>query len=147
MAYPVLSTYRLQLRGSQSGEAFTFADAEKLLDYLNGLGVSHLYLSPILTASPSSTRAAASTTARAARPGSTLPTSVTSRPRDRQPQTLSVQSTPECVYERSQGTPIHRAVVEVHKANCFQVDAEFALAQKTVGVRDVADPMMYYLAS
>lgn len=55
MAYPVLSTYRLQLRGSQSGEAFTFADAEKLLDYLNGLGVSHLYLSPILTASPSST--------------------------------------------------------------------------------------------
>ena len=54
MAYPVLSTYRLQLRGSQSGEAFTFADAEKLLDYLNGLGVSHLYLSPILTASPSS---------------------------------------------------------------------------------------------
>ncbi len=51
MAYPVLSTYRLQLRG----DGFTFADAEKLLDYLDGLGVSHLYLSPILTASPSST--------------------------------------------------------------------------------------------
>ena len=51
MAYPVLSTYRLQLRA----DAFTFADAEKLLDYLDGLGVSHLYLSPILTASPSST--------------------------------------------------------------------------------------------
>ena len=51
MAYPVLSTYRLQLRG----DSFTFADAEKLIDYLDGLGVSHLYLSPVLTASPSST--------------------------------------------------------------------------------------------
>lgn len=55
MAYPVLSTYRLQLRGPESGHAFTFADAEKLLDYLDGLGVSHLYLSPVLTAAPSST--------------------------------------------------------------------------------------------
>src|SRR5689334_13992282 len=49
MAFPVLSTYRLQLRGESSGFAFTFADAEKLLDYLAELGVSHLYLSPILT--------------------------------------------------------------------------------------------------
>ena len=49
MAFPVLSTYRLQLRGPSSGFGFTFADAEKLLDYLDDLGVSHLYLSPILT--------------------------------------------------------------------------------------------------
>jgi (1->4)-alpha-D-glucan 1-alpha-D-glucosylmutase len=49
MAFPVLSTYRLQLRGADSGFGFTFADAENLLDYLDDLGVSHLYLSPILT--------------------------------------------------------------------------------------------------
>lgn len=46
----VLSTYRLQMRGPDSGHAFTFADAERLLDYFAALGVSHLYLSPILTA-------------------------------------------------------------------------------------------------
>jgi (1->4)-alpha-D-glucan 1-alpha-D-glucosylmutase len=40
----------LQLRGASSGFAFTLADAENLLDYLDELGVSHLYLSPILTA-------------------------------------------------------------------------------------------------
>ncbi|SOX53644.1 malto-oligosyltrehalose synthase [Mycobacterium ahvazicum] len=50
MAFPVRATYRLQLRGASSGSAFTFADAENLLDYLDELGVSHLYLSPILTA-------------------------------------------------------------------------------------------------
>jgi len=50
MAFPVLSTYRLQLSGASSGFGFTFADAENLLDYLDELGVSHLYLSPILTA-------------------------------------------------------------------------------------------------
>ena len=49
--HPVVSTYRLQLRG----DAFTFADAEKLLDYLDDLGVSHVYLSPILTAVSGST--------------------------------------------------------------------------------------------
>src|ERR1700728_792532 len=49
MAFPVLSTYRLQLRGTASGFGFTFADAENVLDYLDDLGVSHLYLSPILT--------------------------------------------------------------------------------------------------
>jgi (1->4)-alpha-D-glucan 1-alpha-D-glucosylmutase len=49
MALPVLSTYRLQLRAESSGFGFTFADAEKLLDYFAELGVSHLYLSPILT--------------------------------------------------------------------------------------------------
>jgi (1->4)-alpha-D-glucan 1-alpha-D-glucosylmutase len=50
MAFPVLSTYRLQLRGRSSGFGFTFAEAENLLDYLDDLGVSHLYLSPIITA-------------------------------------------------------------------------------------------------
>ena len=51
MAFPVLSTYRLQMRG----DAFTFADALDVLDYLAALGVSHLYLSPILTAAEGST--------------------------------------------------------------------------------------------
>ncbi len=37
------------------GDCFTFADAEKQLDYIAGLGVSHLYLSPILTAAEGST--------------------------------------------------------------------------------------------
>jgi (1->4)-alpha-D-glucan 1-alpha-D-glucosylmutase len=50
MAFPVRSTYRLQLRGESSGFGFTFADAEKLLDYLDDLGISHLYLSPVMTA-------------------------------------------------------------------------------------------------
>jgi (1->4)-alpha-D-glucan 1-alpha-D-glucosylmutase len=51
MARPVVSTYRLQMRGDR----FTFADAENLLDYLDALGVSHVYLSPILTAAEGST--------------------------------------------------------------------------------------------
>lgn len=55
MAVPVLSSYRLQLRGPDSGFGFTFADVENLLDYLDRLGVSHVYLSPILTAAPGST--------------------------------------------------------------------------------------------
>lgn len=55
MARPVLSTYRLQLRGADSGFAFTFADAENLLDYFDALGISHLYLSPIMTAVHGST--------------------------------------------------------------------------------------------
>jgi (1->4)-alpha-D-glucan 1-alpha-D-glucosylmutase len=54
MTFPILSTYRLQLRGEASGFAFTFADAENLLDYLDELGVSHLYLSPIMTAATGS---------------------------------------------------------------------------------------------
>ncbi len=37
------------------GDCFTFADVEDLLPYLDDLGVSHLYLSPILTAAPGST--------------------------------------------------------------------------------------------
>ncbi len=43
------STYRVQLT-----ERFTFADAAARLDYFVGLGVSHLYLSPILAAAPGS---------------------------------------------------------------------------------------------
>jgi len=43
MGFPILATYRLQLRGPSSGFGFTFADAENLLDYLDELGVSHLY--------------------------------------------------------------------------------------------------------
>lgn len=49
MPTPVLSTYRLQL-----GPGFTFADAAALVDYLADLGISHLYLSPVLTAAPGS---------------------------------------------------------------------------------------------
>lgn len=54
---PVSSTYRLQLRGpgaDPQGRAFTFADVENIVPYLASLGISHLYLSPILTAPPDS---------------------------------------------------------------------------------------------
>lgn len=51
MPRPVLSTYRLQMRG----DCCTFDDAVNLLDYLDRLGISHLYLSPILTAADGST--------------------------------------------------------------------------------------------
>jgi (1->4)-alpha-D-glucan 1-alpha-D-glucosylmutase len=51
MASDVLSTYRLQMRG----DCFTFDDALAVLDYLDELGVSHVYLSPILTAVEGST--------------------------------------------------------------------------------------------
>lgn len=46
----VTATYRLQLRG----DSFTLDDARRLADYLDRLGVSHLYLSPILTAASGS---------------------------------------------------------------------------------------------
>lgn len=45
-----ISTYRLQL-----GPDLTFADAEKALPYLDTLGVTDLYLSPVLQAAPGST--------------------------------------------------------------------------------------------
>ncbi len=48
---PVRSTYRLQLRP----DALTFADARAIAEYLQQLGVSHLYLSPIMTAMRGST--------------------------------------------------------------------------------------------
>ncbi|MFF0817083.1 malto-oligosyltrehalose synthase [Rhodococcus sp. NPDC003318] len=44
--HPVTSTYRLQLRP----DGPTLHDARDLVDYLHELGVSHLYLSPVLTA-------------------------------------------------------------------------------------------------
>lgn len=47
----ITSTYRLQLRG----DGFGFAEVIELLDYFDDLGVSHLYLSPILTATTGST--------------------------------------------------------------------------------------------
>ena len=45
-----VTTYRLQL-----GEDLTFADTKALVPYLADLGVTDLYLSPILTAAPGST--------------------------------------------------------------------------------------------
>jgi (1->4)-alpha-D-glucan 1-alpha-D-glucosylmutase len=45
VAHRITATYRLQLRP----DALTFADAAAIADYLEQLGVSHLYLSPILT--------------------------------------------------------------------------------------------------
>lgn len=45
-----VSTYRLQL-----GPDLTFADAEGLLPYLDSLGVTDVYLSPVLAAAPGST--------------------------------------------------------------------------------------------
>lgn len=47
---PLTSTYRLQLHAG-----FGFADARRLVPYLHRLGVSHLYLSPVLAARPGST--------------------------------------------------------------------------------------------
>jgi (1->4)-alpha-D-glucan 1-alpha-D-glucosylmutase len=44
-----ISTYRLQIRAE-----FGFADAAGIAEYLNRLGVSHAYLSPILQAAPGS---------------------------------------------------------------------------------------------
>lgn len=51
------ATYRLQLRGPGNSptEAFTFADATKRIPYLARLGVTHLYLSPIMAAPAEST--------------------------------------------------------------------------------------------
>ena len=57
MRRPITATYRLQLRGPRAddtGRAFTFADAADLVPYLQHLGVSHLYLSPVFTAQPES---------------------------------------------------------------------------------------------
>jgi (1->4)-alpha-D-glucan 1-alpha-D-glucosylmutase len=47
---PLVATYRLQL-----GPDLTFADASALVPYLRDLGVSHLYLSPVLQARQGST--------------------------------------------------------------------------------------------
>lgn len=50
MATEPRATYRVQLHAG-----FPFDDAAALADYLADLGVSHLYLSPILQAAPGST--------------------------------------------------------------------------------------------
>ncbi|WP_420751479.1 malto-oligosyltrehalose synthase [Rhodococcus sp. O3] len=47
----VQATYRLQLRG----DGLRFDDAAALVEYLAELGISHLYLSPVLTATVGST--------------------------------------------------------------------------------------------
>lgn len=47
---PPAATYRLQFH-----KDFTFADAQKVLPYLQALGISHVYASPILKARPGST--------------------------------------------------------------------------------------------
>ncbi|MCD2316161.1 malto-oligosyltrehalose synthase [Sphingomonas sp. IC-11] len=44
------ATYRLQFH-----KDFTFADAEAILPYLDRLGISHVYASPVTTAAPGST--------------------------------------------------------------------------------------------
>lgn len=57
MRRPISATYRLQLRGPKAdefGRAFGFAEATAQLEYLAELGISHVYLSPILTALPDS---------------------------------------------------------------------------------------------
>ncbi|AWB81601.1 malto-oligosyltrehalose synthase [Corynebacterium yudongzhengii] len=57
MRRPITATYRLQLRGPKadpSGRAFGFAEAAEQIPYLASLGISHLYLSPVLTAVPHS---------------------------------------------------------------------------------------------
>ncbi|MGO0575456.1 malto-oligosyltrehalose synthase [Ornithinimicrobium panacihumi] len=46
---PLTATYRLQLHAG-----FTFADALRVLPYVEALGASHVYLSPVLTAVPGS---------------------------------------------------------------------------------------------
>ncbi|MFD0362430.1 malto-oligosyltrehalose synthase [Nocardia sp. GCM10030253] len=47
----IRSTYRLQLRP----DVLTFTEARSIAEYLQQLGISHLYLSPILTAAQGST--------------------------------------------------------------------------------------------
>ncbi len=47
---PLTATYRLQLHAG-----FTFEDARRLVPYVQRLGVSHLYLSPVQAARPGST--------------------------------------------------------------------------------------------
>src|SRR5919198_4245897 len=49
VAHP-LATYRLQLH-----PGFDFAAAAQVVDYLAELGVTHVYLSPVLQAAPGST--------------------------------------------------------------------------------------------
>ena len=50
MSRPITATYRLQLN-----KDFTLHDARARLPYLESLGISHLYLSPVLAARAGST--------------------------------------------------------------------------------------------
>ena len=50
MSHEILATYRLQLNAK-----FGFKDAAALADYLQALGISHVYTSPLLQATPGST--------------------------------------------------------------------------------------------
>jgi (1->4)-alpha-D-glucan 1-alpha-D-glucosylmutase len=50
MPYPILSTYRVQLR-----PGFGFEETAEIVDYLSDLGISHLYCSPYLQAAHGST--------------------------------------------------------------------------------------------
>ncbi|MFF5258697.1 malto-oligosyltrehalose synthase [Actinomadura viridis] len=52
---PATGTYRIQLRGTDGPGRFGFDEAAALAPYLEYLGVSHVYLSPILQAAPGST--------------------------------------------------------------------------------------------
>ncbi|XVQ12214.1 malto-oligosyltrehalose synthase [Spirillospora sp. CA-255316] len=54
-AGPATGTYRLQLCGTGDSRHFGFAEAAELAPYLAALGVSHVYLSPVLQAAPGST--------------------------------------------------------------------------------------------
>ncbi|HMR22541.1 MAG TPA: alpha-amylase family glycosyl hydrolase, partial [Micropruina sp.] len=49
LATPFTATYRLQLH-----RGFTLDDASAAVPYLAALGISHVYLAPILTAAPGS---------------------------------------------------------------------------------------------
>src|SRR5437764_13507042 len=48
--YPLSATYRVQLN-----KQFTLNDARAIVPYLDRLGISHLYCSPVLAARPGST--------------------------------------------------------------------------------------------
>ena len=50
MPKPIIATYRLQFNPD-----FTFAHGANMADYLRGIGVSHLYASPVFQAVPGST--------------------------------------------------------------------------------------------
>ncbi|MFI0357746.1 malto-oligosyltrehalose synthase [Actinomadura sp. 9N407] len=52
---PATATYRIQLRGVRDPRHCGFNEVGALAPYLAGLGVSHVYLSPVLQAAPGST--------------------------------------------------------------------------------------------
>ncbi len=50
MTRPIVATYRLQI-----DPTFGLRDAARLVEHLDTLGVSHVYLSPVFAARPGST--------------------------------------------------------------------------------------------